>query len=401
MSCNTLYKARRQKKRNLSPGFENSTEVNESTLTIERITDEQFADMAQAWQDLHAATVNASFFQNWHWNHAWWTSFKKNRTLCVLAFRDGHELVGLLPLYREKKMHWTGLTFAVLRFLGTEKVSSENLGFLCRPGFERTLVHEFVNYLELHKREWDIVQLHDFSDDSVFIGMLQAETTQRGFALMVDRAEICPYITLPSCTVAFYEKLSSNMRYNIRRRIRQLQNLGFKMEVVERLEEYGSAFQEAVRLHNLRWQMDSLPGNFRNEQVQTFHNELLSSKSRDWRPLFFFLTDGEQNIAVLYAFRFHDKLIYYQSGYDPVYAKSSPGMALMALVIEYAIDQKLKEFDFLRGDEAYKWQWTNDYRRTLSCCIYQPNVRCSVEVILKQVSNEIRRLLKRTLHALN
>jgi CelD/BcsL family acetyltransferase involved in cellulose biosynthesis len=167
------------------------------------------------------------------------------------------------------------------------------------------------------------------------------------------------------------------------------------MQEVTAYEDYPQAFQEMVRLHNLRWQAVSLPGNFSNGRILDFHRVLLSLKTVNWQPRFFLLANEGKSIAALYAFLHRDKLFYYQAGYDPDYDKYSPGMALIALILEYAIGQHLREFDFLRGDESYKWKWTNEYRRTTTYSIFQQRVKCGIQFFLDNGLQEMKRQLKR------
>jgi CelD/BcsL family acetyltransferase involved in cellulose biosynthesis len=281
--------------------------------------------------------------------------------------------------------------------LGTEKVSSDHLDFLYRPGYERAVVRESLNYLELFQKTWDKIQFSDFADDSVIIGMLQADAVAHGFALLSNRTiNICPYLRLPDSTVSFYDSLSANLRRNVRKRIRQLQKLGFGLQVVAETKKYLQIFQEMVRLHKMRWQADSLPGNFSDPRVLDFHRMLLSLETSSWQPRFFLLTNEDKIIAALYTFVYRDKLLGYQAGYDPAYNKYSPGSVLMTSVIEYAIGQHLiKEFDLLQGDEAYKWQWTNEYRRTMSYSLFQKKVKCGIQLVFDHGLQEVKRQFKR------
>ena len=45
----------------------------------------------------------------------------------------------------------------------------------------------------------------------------------------------------------------------------------------------------------------------------------------------------------------------YNSGFDPLHAKLAPGIVLLTHVIRDAINRGVPEFDFLRGEEAYKY----------------------------------------------
>ena len=52
------------------------------------------------------------------------------------------------------------------------------------------------------------------------------------------------------------------------------------------------------------------------------------------------------------------RLLIYNSGYDPAnYAELSPGIVLTSYIIEDAIKRSLKVFDFLQGNEVYKYRF--------------------------------------------
>jgi hypothetical protein len=50
-------------------------------------------------------------------------------------------------------------------------------------------------------------------------------------------------------------------------------------------------------------------------------------------------------------------MLVYNSGYDPGYAHVSAGMVLVGMMIEDAARLGLTVFDFLRGNEAYKYRF--------------------------------------------
>ncbi|HZR45392.1 MAG TPA: GNAT family N-acetyltransferase [Candidatus Manganitrophaceae bacterium] len=61
--------------------------------------------------------------------------------------------------------------------------------------------------------------------------------------------------------------------------------------------------------------------------------------------------------ATLYAFAWRGRMYGYLGGFRPEMARCSPGTVLIDHVLEAAIGEKLREFDFLRGREAYKYLW--------------------------------------------
>ena len=54
----------------------------------------------------------------------------------------------------------------------------------------------------------------------------------------------------------------------------------------------------------------------------------------------------------------------YNSGFDPARAQLAPGIVLLAHLIQDAIERGIPTFDFLRGEEPYKYGLRARRRRT-------------------------------------
>jgi CelD/BcsL family acetyltransferase involved in cellulose biosynthesis len=70
-----------------------------------------------------------------------------------------------------------------------------------------------------------------------------------------------------------------------------------------------------------------------------------------------FLELGGRKAAAFFNFTFGNRVWVYNSGMDPQYAQYSPGWVLLAMLIRRAIEKGCQAFDFMRGDEPYKFQW--------------------------------------------
>jgi CelD/BcsL family acetyltransferase involved in cellulose biosynthesis len=72
--------------------------------------------------------------------------------------------------------------------------------------------------------------------------------------------------------------------------------------------------------------------------------------------LAFLEVKGEKAAGYL-NFDYLDKLWIYNSGLDWKYSEYSPGWVLLANLIRNAIDAGRTEFDFMRGNEDYKYRF--------------------------------------------
>jgi CelD/BcsL family acetyltransferase involved in cellulose biosynthesis len=82
---------------------------------------------------------------------------------------------------------------------------------------------------------------------------------------------------------------------------------------------------------------------------------------RGWLRLWLLEVDGEP-IAAWYGWRLGGRYAYYNSGFDPERSQLRPGLVLLAGVIRAALEEGAEEFDFLLGDESYKFRFAEDSR---------------------------------------
>jgi CelD/BcsL family acetyltransferase involved in cellulose biosynthesis len=75
-----------------------------------------------------------------------------------------------------------------------------------------------------------------------------------------------------------------------------------------------------------------------------------------WLLLAFLEVNGEKAAAYL-NFDYGNRLWVYNSAIDPRFNALSPGWVLLGHLLKWAIEHKRQAFDFLRGDEDYKFRF--------------------------------------------
>lgn len=68
------------------------------------------------------------------------------------------------------------------------------------------------------------------------------------------------------------------------------------------------------------------------------------------------LVCGGRVRAAAFGFETPDGYFYYNSAYDPDAAMASPGVVLLSSLIDEQIRRGVRVFDFLKGDERYKYR---------------------------------------------
>jgi len=173
------------------------------------------------------------------------------------------------------------------------------------------------------------------------------------------RGEVCPVADLPATWNEYAHRLGKKRRGNIGYAERQLEKHGGRVEfgVADEatLPEDLSAF---FALHQRRWNARTLPGAFAGTRARRFHEDAAQSLLAGGFLRLHTLRAGGRVAAALYCFHKGATTYYYAGGFEPTLARYSPGTVLTARAIRHAIEADgATAFDFLRGNESYKYGW--------------------------------------------
>lgn len=100
-----------------------------------------------------------------------------------------------------------------------------------------------------------------------------------------------------------------------------------------------------------------------NEIFEPFIQGLAEHFSKEGWLRLAVLYIGEQPAAAQFWFVAHGKASIFKLAYDEAWKRYSPGSILIAYLMEYVIDtDKVKEIDFLTGNDSYKQDWMSERR---------------------------------------
>jgi CelD/BcsL family acetyltransferase involved in cellulose biosynthesis len=367
---------------------------------LELIDDpERFQRLRQEWTALLGDSSADCLFLTWEWLYTWWKHLADGRDLCLLAMRDGGDLTGLAP-FAVSPWRVTRLRlFRALEFLGTGSVGSDYLDVISRRSREQDVAEALADYLT---RRGTILELAHIQADSSLTSAVAARVAGRDWTGAAIRTEVCPFVRLSGHSWESYlATLGPAHRYNIRRRLQNLtRQFDLRFERATTEAQRRAALAEIVTLHHRRWQTRGGSTAFRTPALLAFHEEFSQlALERGWLRLFVLRLDGRPASA-LYGFRYKGRFYFYQSGFEPEYSKYSVGLVTMALTVKSAIDEGAEEYDFLRGDEPYKFHWAQGVRELHRLELYPPRLSswlCRGAVETGRVARRLaRRVLSRT-----
>jgi len=369
-------------------------------LTVEEITNSSdFLQLAGVWNNLLSGSAANNIFLTWEWISNWWQVYGNNKELYVLTLKDNEStLVGIAPLYIRKNKILKGFPVNEVRFLGTgEDVSPDYLDFIIEQGRESEALDAYIRHLA-SKNQWDILNLTDMLSTSCNISFL-TEAAQNGkFTIRQSDCATCPYIALPSSWEEYVSTLSANTRYNVKRRIKNIErDFTVRYFVWEDFEMLDDAMERLAHLHNKRWEEKECRHSFSSNEYVLFHKAVAKDFAKQgWLYLSCLELNGEI-VGMLYDYRYGDNISYYQAGFDPAFHKYSPGLVLRAYVIRRAIDEGIKEVDLLKGAYDFKYMWTGHDRSTVNITVGRQSTASKLYFLNTFKRQEIKAAVKRAL----
>jgi CelD/BcsL family acetyltransferase involved in cellulose biosynthesis len=178
---------------------------------------------------------------------------------------------------------------------------------------------------------------------------------QKAANVVLEKFQPSPYIPLSADFETYLAGIDKKQRHEIRRKIRRAEesDRGVRWYFVESVPELERGIDTFFSL------MEADPGKqvFLTTKMRQQMAAIAQTAMAAGTLKFAFLEiDGE--VAASYLnFDYNNKIWVYNSGYDRKFNDLSAGWVLLGYLIEWASNNGRTEFDFMRGDEDYKFKF--------------------------------------------
>jgi CelD/BcsL family acetyltransferase involved in cellulose biosynthesis len=321
-------------------------------MKIDWFTDANiFEKLNGEWNELLNRAITDTLFLTREYQMVWWKNLGSGE-LRVITFRnDDGTLAGITPLFAHKTDD--GLT--TLSLIGCVDVS-DYLDLIVARGHAEQVYAALLDTLA--RPDFPVWNALDFCTvpaasptNTTFKAMAEA----RGLHVESKRHDVAPIIDLPDDWEKYLATLDKKQRHEVRRKLRRVEEANTKWYVIDSADALDQAVADFAELHKRSRPDKHL---FMDARMQSFFIDLARQVfARGWLQLVFLEVDGVR-AASLWNFVYHNDVLVYNSGYDPIqYGALSPGIVLFAHSIQESIVAKRRRYDFLRGNEEYKYRF--------------------------------------------
>jgi len=300
---------------------------------------------APAWDGLVASSRLRSPFLSWAWQSEWARAFAADRRLEIRCVEDGGgNLVAILPLCES--------TPGSLQTIGGADVS-DYLDLIAVKGREEEAWMALLQSRTAERGAWE---LHAVPESSPTVGALPSLAAACGLTASATVEERCPVLELPPSWETYLARLSGKHRHELQRKMRRLKReapdarpacVSAPSDIASRLGDF-LALHRSSRVGKAR---------FMDERMEGFFRAALTTFAESRAARLWFLDTASGPIAAFVTIEWDGRVGLYNSGFAPERAALSPGVVLLAHLIRDAIERRCQKFDFLRGEERYKYEF--------------------------------------------
>ncbi len=372
-----------------------------SRIIVEIIIEpDAFAALRGDWKRLFVVSECAPFL-SWEWQTAWFKNFGADRSPFILTVKRETELIGILPLcLQEKKV--LGMNLKRLAFIGEANGGADYLDLIAKREDKAEILAAIFEFLKA-ENSFDVIDLENLASDSETVWFCQNSLRERAVDSIANQKQpvytgcsdisVCPQIDLSNGWETVLKQ--SKRADNFKRRLKKLEKTeGFEFRSITSPAEIPEAFERFYYLHEKRWATDGGSELSGHPRLVSFQREVV--KNLNLIRFDELWAEGECRASV-YGLDNGKTFYYYNAGYDLDWANRSVGLVLIGLSVKNAIERGNVLYDFLRGDETYKFDWANQKNDLLTVNLSRQTIPAIAYGAINRASRRIRNFSKTAL----
>ncbi len=310
-----------------------------------------FEQLKPEWNDLLKRSPADNIFSTWEWQSSWWKAYEAGDLWVVTVRDDADRLVGIGPWFIQTLPDGE----RVVRSIGCVDVT-DYVDVIADPEYADAVYPLLAQHMKEQRGRFDRVNLCNIPEASPTLRQFSAALEAQGFAVEIELQEVCPVIQLPGDYETYLEQLDKKQRHELRRKVRKAESEAvINWAIVDEKYDLGEELNAFLKLMAASQKQKA---EFLEDPKNLAFFKLVMPIifERGWLQLSFLCINGQRAASYL-NFDYNNRILVYNSGLLPdAHSALSSGIVLLVYNIQHAIELKREVFDFLRGNETYKYR---------------------------------------------
>lgn len=327
-------------------------------------------DLEAEWNQLLDESVSHVPFLRYEYLRAWWQTrgggeWPQAELALIVARDEAGRLVGAAPLFAAQHQDRPALLL-----VGSVEVS-DYLDLLARPADLPAFLDGLLAYLPAAGLpNWQSLDLYNLLEPSPTPDALEEAARRAGWEVQRERLQHSPFIALPGDWETYLAGIDKKQRHEIRRKMRRAETAEVPLRWY--ITPAGADLDAEMEGFLGLMAQDPEKAAFLTPAMRE-HMKLTARCAFDSGCLHLaFLEINGQKAAGYLSFDYLNRLWVYNSGLDRQFNEYSPGWVLLGYLLQWANENHRAEFDFMRGDEEYKYRFGATDRFVLRVTLTPP-----------------------------
>ncbi len=309
--------------------------------------DSLFDELKSEWNELLGRSLSNKLFSTWEWQSTWWDVYHPGNLFVLIARDDTSRLIGIAPMFVDSEKTLCGI--------GCEDVT-DYYDWIVDQECTKGVIDCFAHWLNEYRNKYANINICNFPAESPTLEFLSSALKIYGFDPQIEQIEVIPQFEVPADWDTYLSMLDKKHRHELRRKMRRANGAGEEIDwyIVGKEHDLEA---ETERFLSLMAASDPEKAEFLQDQKNmAFFKKLIPLTFEKGWLMLNFLTVGGTAASTYFNFDYNGEILVYNSGQDhSEFGQLSPGIFLLAENIRYAISNEYRVFNFLRGDEPYKY----------------------------------------------
>jgi len=320
-----------------------------------------FSEFSEAtWNALVEASIADTPFSRHEYLSEWWKTLGGGEwnagadgrppELILVSARKNDQLIGIAPLFISD---YDGQRALLL--VGSIEIS-DYLDLIVRLDDHARFLSGLLDFLGSSVADrWSALDWYNLPYSSPTLAALKTESERLGWSHHEEIYRPTPRIALNGSFDEYLSRIDKKQRHEIKRKMRRAaeSEKNVRFHVIDQTADIESEMSDFFGLMVQDPNKEQfLHPEMREQMTVTIRNAF----QQGYLWLAFLEVDGSKAAASL-NFDYKNKLWGYNSGVGREHMELSPGWVLLAHVIQWCCENNRYEFDFMRGDEDYKYRF--------------------------------------------
>ena len=319
---------------------------------------------SKTWNTLAQESIADTPFSRYEYLIEWWKTLgggewlRQSAGLVLVSASENDQLVGIAPLFIAEYDNRQALML-----IGSIEIS-DYLDLIVREADLSRFLSGLIDFLATSLADtlrsnsgqtWSTIDWYNIPDNSPTLSALKADSEGRGWTYREEIYRPTPRIPLNGSFEEYLSRIDKKQRHEIRRKMRRAaeSELNVRFVLIDKSADIEKEINDFFELMT----QDPNKASFLHPAMREQMTVTIRSAFEHCYLWLAFLEVAGAKVAASLNFDYNNKLWGYNSGVSREHMELSPGWVLLGHVIQWCCENGRYEFDFMRGDEEYKYRF--------------------------------------------